>query len=113
MNAGAVKTAIFENPYIPLCTPPTLIVIQFLLGVTLFANGMPDYIKMSGMTSIPLAGAFFGVCAFSAAAILLGLRGVIYGSNKVAPALGIAFNLVYLVVFVGFFIMLIPLKATN
>lgn len=111
MKAGDLKTLILDNPYIPVCTPLVLVVIQFLLITSILGGGVPDYMTKSRMTSIPLTGAFFGVCAFSAVALMLGIRGVIYGKNKLAPALGIALNLIYLVGFVVFFIMLIVLKV--
>lgn len=113
MRLATVKAAILDNPYIPLCTPPVLVVIQFILIVSILGGGVPDYMIKARMTSIPLTGAFFGVCAFSVPATFIGIRGVIYGKNKLAPALGIALNVAYLISFIVFFIMLIVLKVAS
>jgi hypothetical protein len=113
VNAGAVKTAILDNPYIPLCVPPVCVVLQFMLALVMLGNGLPNYMTKSGMSSIPVTGAFFALSAFTFPAILLGIRNLIYNPNKVAPALGIALNLVYLVSFLIFFLMFIVLKVPN
>ncbi|MDB5048861.1 MAG: hypothetical protein JWO30_1932 [Fibrobacteres bacterium] len=88
-----------------------LIVLQFLVILGVLGGGVPDYMTRSRMTSIPLTGAFFGLWAFCFPAIMLGIRNLIYSPHKVAPALGIALNLVYMVGFLIFFLMLIVLKV--
>jgi hypothetical protein len=113
MKVAAVKAAVLDNPYIPLCTPPVLIVLQFLLALALFHDGLPDYDVRSKLSSILLTFAFFGLWGISIPALLLGVRNLIYGPNKLAPALGVALNFAYLVVFAAGFILLIVSKATN
>ena len=113
MNAQGVRTAILENPYIPLCVPPVCVVLQFFLAMAMLGNGLPNYMNKTAMSSIPTTGAFFALSAFTFPAIMLGIRSLIYTPNKVAPALGIALNLVYLVSFLIFFLMFIVLKVPN
>ncbi len=84
-----------------------------MLALAILGNGLPDYVTKSRMSSIPVTGMFFALCAFTVPAIMLGTRNLIYGSNKVAPALGIVLNLIYLVSFVAFFLMFIVLKVPD
>jgi hypothetical protein len=107
-----MKAAIIENPYISLCTPPVLIVLQFVVAMALFNNGLPQSAAMPHAPAALLLTAFFALSLPSFPAMLLGIRHVIYGSNKVAPALGIAFNGIYLFGFLVFFVLFFVVKTT-
>ncbi|MDB5106863.1 MAG: hypothetical protein JWP91_4552 [Fibrobacteres bacterium] len=100
-----MKAALLENPYITLCTPPVLMVLQFITAVSLFDHGLPYWSSKDTLHSGLLLTAFFGLCLPAIPAILLGIRHILYGSNKVAPALGVAFNILYILGFGLFFVM--------
>lgn len=107
-----LKIAFPTNPYLSVCTPPVLILLQFVTAVALFDNGLPDSAAQPHAAAALLLTAFFALCMPAFPAMLLGIRHVLYSSNKVAPALGIVFNGVYLVVFFAFFVMFFVVKTT-
>ena len=113
VDAGTVKAAILDNPYIPLCTPPVLIVLQFLIAVALFDHGLPESMMVYHTPAALMITSLFALSALSVPAMLLGVRNVIYNSNKLAPAIGIVANLVYLVGFASFFILVFVVKTVN
>jgi hypothetical protein len=96
-----------------LCIPPVLLVLQFMVGVALFNNGLPESMTIPHAPAAILTSTMFALTAFSVPAMLLGIRHLIYNPNKVAPALGILFNLVYLVGFIAFFVLVFVVKTVT
>ncbi|HKP98451.1 MAG TPA: hypothetical protein VJ385_22160 [Fibrobacteria bacterium] len=112
-NAGNWKTAVLDNPYLPLCVPPVIVLLQFLVAAALFDHGLPESMMVYHTPAALMITGFFALSALAVPALLLGVRNVIYNSNKVAPALGILANLVYLVTFVAFFVLFFVVKTVN
>jgi hypothetical protein len=101
-----LKDFVLRNPYLPLCTPPVLIVLQFLTFILLMDNGLPYYFREDAVHSSLLLVAFFALCMPAVPAILLGVRQLFLEPAKVIPAMGVLINLVYLAGFTGFFILI-------
>jgi len=104
--------AFLANPFLTMCVPPVLMVLQFLTFVALYNHGLPDSAAESHVPAALLITALFALVMPSVPAMLLGARHLIYGSNKVAPALGILFNGLYLLGFVLFFVFFFIVKST-
>lgn len=100
-----MKAFFLTNPYVPLCTPLALAVLQFVTAVLLFDNGLPFYFLADAVPSSLLLVAFFTLSMVAVPAILIGVRQIVLSANKVIPAMGLAFNLVYLLGFLSFFIL--------
>jgi len=100
-----LKKFILTNPYLPICTPMALAVLQFLAFILLFNSGLPFFFRKDALGSSLFLVAFFGLSMVTVPAMLLGVRQLIYSSNKFFPAIGVAFNLVYLVGFLSFFVL--------
>jgi hypothetical protein len=88
-------------------------VLQFMVGVALFNTGLPKAMTIPHTPQALMTTSLFALTAFSVPAMLLGVRHLIYNPNKVAPALGILFNLVYLLGFVAFFLLVFVVKTVN
>jgi hypothetical protein len=104
---------VLDNPYVSLCTPPVLMLLQFMVGVALFNNGLPAAMTIPHTPAALMTSALFALTAFTIPAMLLGVRHLIYNPNKLAPALGILFNLAYLLGFVAFFLLVFVVKTVN
>ena len=65
------------------------------------------------MYSALLLTAFFALFMPAMPALLLGVRQLIYGSNKIAPAFGVIFNLAYILGFVCFFFLFFVTRSTD
>jgi hypothetical protein len=100
-----LKAFILTNPYVPLCTPMVLVILQFVTAVLLFDNGLPFYFLDDAMHSSLLLVAFFALSMVAFPAILLGVRQIVLSANKFVPAMGLLLNTVYLLGFLSFFIL--------
>lgn len=100
-----MKAFFLANPYVPLCTPLVLVVLQFVTGVLLFEKGLPYYFLEDALHSSLLLVAFFSLSMPAVPAMLLGVRQIVLSSDKVIPAIGLLLNLVYFLGFLSFFIL--------
>jgi hypothetical protein len=100
-----MKHFILTNLYLPICTPMVLIVLQFLTFIMLMDKGLPYFFLEDAMHSSLLLVAFFALSMLAFPAILLGVRHLFLDSNKVIPALGVMLNVVYLLGFFSFFVL--------
>jgi hypothetical protein len=96
---------ILHNPFITLCVPPTVMVLQFLDFVLIQKLGLP---KLMADAHGPVAICIlllFALNLITIPAAMLAVRQVFLLPNKIAPSLGILFNGGYLVAFIAFFIL--------
>jgi hypothetical protein len=100
-----VKDFVLKNPYLPLCTPPVLIVLQFLAFVMLMDEGLPYFFRKDALHSSLLLVVFFSLCALSVPAMLIAIRQLFLGTEKLLSGLGLLFNIGYLLGFGAFFIL--------
>lgn len=112
LSVKAALLGLVENPFLSICVPPVLMVLQFVTAVALFNNGLPESAAISHAPAALMITGFFALCLPAVPALLLGIRHVVLSSNKVAPALGIVFNGLYLVGFIGFFVMFFVVRTT-
>jgi hypothetical protein len=101
-----VKDFVLKNPYLPLCTPPVLIVLQFLTFILLMDKGLPYFFLEDAVHSSLLLVAFFALCMPAVPAILLGIRQLFLEPGKLIPAMGVLLNVAYLIGFAGFFVLI-------
>ena len=109
MNA----TAIFASPFFSFCIPPALAVLQFLLMATLMTTGFPEVPDANKAYAGVLISALFALCFIALIGMGWGFRQVLYGENKVLSALGAAFNGLYFLGFVLFFVCVFVTNASN
>ena len=93
-----------RNPYLTLCVPPILMLLQFLDFILLMEIGLPQSMADAHGRAALCIWAMFALTLFCIPAFLLAVRQVFLLPNKVAPAFGIVFNAMYLVGFAGFFV---------
>ncbi len=95
---------LLRNPYITLCVPPALMLLQFLDFILLLEIGLPESMADTHGKAALCIWALFASILPTIPALLLAVRQTIYLPNKIAPALGVVFNGLYLVGFVTFFV---------
>lgn len=83
-----------------------LVILQFVTAILLFDKGLPFYFLEDAMHSSLLLVAFFALSMFAVPAMLLGVRQIVLSADKVIPAMGILLNIVYLLGFLSFFILI-------
>jgi hypothetical protein len=101
-----MKAFILTNPYVPLCTPMALVVLQFVTAILLFDKGLPYYFLEDATHSSLLLVAFFAMSMLAFPAMLLGVRQIVLSADKVIPAMGLLLNIVYLLGFLSFFVLI-------
>lgn len=104
--------AFLNNPFLTLCVPPVLMVLQFVTFVALYANGLPASAAETHTVAGLLIAALFALALPTVPAMLLGVRHILYDRNKVAPAMGIVFNGLYFLGFILFFVFFFVVKST-
>jgi hypothetical protein len=104
---------LFESPFFTFCIPPALAVGQFLVSAYLFSNGFPhtrlDQTVYEGL----LVTLLFSLCLLPILGMGLGLRQVMYGHTKAISALGVAFNGLYFMGCVLFFVLVFVTNSTH
>ena len=90
-----------------------LVVLQFVTAVLLFDKGLPYYFLDDATHSSLLLVAFFGLSMLAVPALLLGVRQIVLSADKVIPAMGLLLNLVYLLGFLSFFILVFVTQSLN
>jgi hypothetical protein len=108
-----VKDFILKNPYLSLCTPPVLLVLQFITVVALLGSGLPHWNSVDTLRSALLLTAFFALFMPAIPAALLAVRHLIYDGNKVLPAVGLLFNAAYILGFTTFFVLFFVTRSTD
>jgi hypothetical protein len=104
--------SLLANPLATLCVPPLLILLQFLDLVAIYSIGLPKQAWTIRLGPGLLLAALFGLCMPALPAMLIGIRHLIYSPDKVTSALGVAFNGLYLLGFVLFFVFFFIVKTT-
>lgn len=108
-----MKAFFLTNPYLPLCTPMVLVLLQFVTAVLLFDEGLPYYFLEDATHSSLLLVAFFALSMLAIPALLLGVRQIVLSADKVIPAMGLLLNMVYLLGFLSFFILVFVTQSLN
>ena len=108
-----MKAFLLTNPYLPLCTPMVLVVLQFVTAILLFDKGLPYYFVEDVLHSSLLLVAFFALSMPAVPAMILGVRQIVLSDSKVIPAMGLLLNLVYFVGFLSFFILVFLTQSLN
>ena len=101
-----MKAFVLTNPYVPICTPPVLMVLQFVTFFMLMDEGLPYFFRKDSVPSSLLLVVFFSLCAVSVPAMLIAIRQLFLGANKILSGLGLLFNAGYLLGFGAFFILI-------
>ena len=103
----------FASPFFSFCIPPALAVLQFLVMATLLTTGFPDVVPEKMVQAGLLIVVLFGLCIPALFGMGWGVRQVFYGGNRMLSAIGAAFNGLYFLGFVLFFICIFITNASN
>ncbi len=106
-------SAILASPFFSFCIPPALAVLQFLVLSVLLTTGFPEVPAEQKLRAGLLIASLFGLCFVALAGMGWGFRQVFYGDKKILSALGAAFNGLYFLGFVLFFVCVFVTHATN
>lgn len=106
-------SAILASPFFSICIPPALAVLQFLVMSLLLTTGFPEVPPEQKTHAGLLICALFSLCFPALIGMGWGFRQVFYSENKILSALGGAFNGLYFLGFVLFFICVFITNASN
>lgn len=106
-------SAIFASPFFSFCIPPALAVLQFLVMSLLMTTGFPNVPEEQKAHAGILISALFALCFPALIGMGWGFRQVFYSENKMLSALGGAFNGLYFLGFVLFFVCVFVTNASN
>ena len=104
---------ILGNPFVTLCVPPALLVLQFLDFVLIQKVGLPKSMADAHAPVAICIMLLFAMTLVSIPALLLAVRQVFLLPNKVAPSLGILVNGGYLMGFIAFFVLCFVTQSFN
>lgn len=104
---------LFESPFFTFCIPPALAVGQFLVSAYLFSTGFPHTRSDQTVNDGILVTILFALCLFPIVGVGLGLRQVMYGHTKAISALGTAFNGLYFLGCMLFFVLVFVTNSTH
>ncbi len=90
-----------------------LVVLQFVTAILLFDKGLPYYHLADATQSSLLLVAFFALSMLAIPALLLGVRQIVLSADKLIPAMGVLLNMVYLLGFLSFFILVFVTQSLN
>lgn len=104
---------VLKNPYIPICTPPVLLVLQFVTVILLLGNGLPHWNSVDTLRSALLLTAFFALFMPAIPSSLLAVRQLANGDSKFLAVFGLLFNAAYILGFTGFFVLFFVTRSTD
>lgn len=103
----------FQSPLTLFCIPPLIASAQFFLMVSLAQTGFPAVLDIHKTEAGLLISGIFALCFGSLLGLMLGFRQMLYGTQKIISTLGMAFNGLYFLGFVLFFICVFVTNSTN
>jgi hypothetical protein len=111
---GVFKAPAFlDSPFFTFCIPPALFVLQFLVMALLSSTGFPNVEPTQKVKAGMLIVALFGTTFFALIGAGWGIRQVFLSQNKFVSALGVAFNGLYFLGLIIFYVAIFITNASN